>query len=173
MKKRNLGIMVLLSIVTLGIYLIVWTYKTRKEMVERLQDPKAIPPFWYLFAPLIILIVDIIIFFFLADSYNGQVEGVAVYVGGLIGIICSIALLVIPFFWYYRYFKALHRISAHSDPVLLYVFWVISMVVGLPFWVLLTQNEINKVIDGASQLPQPSGTSGTPPPVTPATPSGL
>ena len=51
MQRRNPLTVFLLSLVTLGIYSLVWTYKTRKELTQELGRPDAIPPFILLFAP--------------------------------------------------------------------------------------------------------------------------
>ena len=48
MKKRNLGIVLLSSVVTFGIYGIVWHVKTKGELVKRGGD---IPTCWLIIVP--------------------------------------------------------------------------------------------------------------------------
>jgi uncharacterized protein DUF4234 len=49
MKKRSVAAVILLSIVTLGIYTLVWHVKTKNEMVSHGAD---IPTAWLLIVPI-------------------------------------------------------------------------------------------------------------------------
>lgn len=157
MKKRNLGVMVLLTIVTFGIYVIVWLYKSRKELTTTLGNPKAIPPFFYLPAPILLMVVALMVSFLAGyNDHGGGTNNIAVnllvILAGFVGIIGVIA---IPFWWFYKYFQAVHTLTRYTDNVLLYVIWILcAFLVPLPIWMLLTQNDINKFIAfGPGQTP--------------------
>jgi len=49
MKKRSVAVVIILSIVTLGIYTLVWHVKTKNEMVAHGAD---IPTAWLLIVPI-------------------------------------------------------------------------------------------------------------------------
>ena len=49
MNKRSVAAVIILSIITLGIYAIVWFVKTKNEMVEQGAD---IPTAWLLIVPI-------------------------------------------------------------------------------------------------------------------------
>lgn len=55
MKKINLWIVLLLTIVTFGIYGIVWIIKRRAEMIRAYKQ--VIPHWWWLIAPLVVFAV--------------------------------------------------------------------------------------------------------------------
>ena len=50
MKKRNIVIIVILALITFGLYSIFWYFMTRKEMVSRGAD---IPTAWLVFVPIV------------------------------------------------------------------------------------------------------------------------
>jgi hypothetical protein len=146
MQKRNPWIILLLSIVTLGIYTIYWLYVTRKEMVAVLNDKKAIWPVSVLAAPLAVILALIV----LQLVINGA-EGAVVASFFLVSAIAMLALLVLPFIWFYKYSNAIAKVSHHTDHVTLYVLWIVLNFVGVGFiWLVLAQNEMNK----ATEVPQ-------------------
>jgi predicted nucleic acid-binding Zn ribbon protein len=49
-KERNIGMCILYTIITLGIYVIYWFYSTKNEMVELGAD---IPTFWLAIIPIV------------------------------------------------------------------------------------------------------------------------
>jgi hypothetical protein len=103
MKKRNPFLVLLLSIVTLGIYALYWLYITRKEILQYAENKNAIWPVSYFLAP----ILAIVIIFPLAllnqgDSpVNKAVQALVFLVGGA----AVIGSVVIPFIWFYKYSK--------------------------------------------------------------------
>jgi len=61
MKKRNPLAVVLLSIITLGIYDLYWLVKTKKVLNEKTKHH--IPSIWILIAPIIIILIGYILIF--------------------------------------------------------------------------------------------------------------
>ena len=166
MKKRNLGIMILLTFVTLGIYTMVWIYKSRKEVTTILQNDKAIKPFIWLLAPLLILIALFFIIFLVNFISNSDSNTVGTVVTAF-GFLAVLGTFAIPFWWFVGYFKAVHAATGGNDFSLLYGIWVISFLVGVPIWILLVQNDLNKKIDQLNGV-TPVGMPGAPTP-----PAGL
>ena len=56
MKKRNLIAFIVLSMVTLGIYIIYWLYKTRVALIAENGKESSIPPLSYVYGPLLVLL---------------------------------------------------------------------------------------------------------------------
>jgi hypothetical protein len=149
MKKRNLGIMVLLTVVTFGIYVLVWLYKSRKEITNTLGNPQAIPPFFYLLAPVLLVTVAFLVSFLAGyNNHGGGTNNIAVnLVVILAGFVGIIGVIAVPFWWFYKYFQAEHMLTCYTDNVLLYVIWILcAFLVPLPIWMLLTQIDINKFL---------------------------
>ncbi len=71
MKKRSIWKMLVLSIVTLGIYQLYWYIKTRREMMALDPKVKILSP-WLLVVPALIVIASFIIFFvsMVSDAAN-------------------------------------------------------------------------------------------------------
>lgn len=67
-KNRNMGLQVLLVIVTLGIYIVYWFYQTASEMKEVVKDPEAKPTLWtiLLFVP----VANIYSYFMYSELYE-------------------------------------------------------------------------------------------------------
>lgn len=150
MKKRHVLAVLGLSFVTLGIYVIYWLYKTRKELLHFLPDKKAIPRVIILFIPVFAMIGVVIgtgiisaALTFESPAYN------AVWIATLILIILSVlAACVVSFWWFYRYFRAVEAVTQGNDAMLLYTLWIILTIIGFgPVWVLIVQNDLNKFIE--------------------------
>jgi len=70
MKKRSIGKMFLLTIVTLGIYRLYWFIKTRSELMARTKIK--IPSPWILIAPALVLIAIVIaVISSTSNTYSG------------------------------------------------------------------------------------------------------
>ncbi len=155
MKRRNPLTVLLLSLVTLGIYMLVWLYKTQREIVAELQDKKAIPPLTILFSPLFAMLGIAIVTVFVKAITNGQ--------GGwgvtttMIFVLLFIIALIVPFFWFYKYAEAVHLLVPQTETSYLYVLWVVMNLLGVGFvWPLLVQTELNKYIDRQNDAGLPS-----------------
>jgi Domain of unknown function (DUF4234) len=149
MKKRNIFAVFALSIITLGMYMIYWLYRTRLDLTDRLQDRKAIPPVFILFMPLVAIIalavVTAILSLIAPDAEGVIVAFTIVYILGIL------AAIVVGLWWFYRYFQALHKVTQGTDPIMLYVLWIALSWMGLPVWVIVVQNDLNKYIERGGQ----------------------
>lgn len=155
MKKRSLPVILLLALVTLHIYVFFWLYATRKDLVRQAGNPKAIPRLIWLFLPAIVFIVVLLAgaLTSLSGAPGNSIVKASAFLVGPLGII---GLFVIPLWWFYHYFTVLHKVTQGSEPVLLYVIWIICLFVGfLPVWMLLAQNDINKAADRLTQASSP------------------
>jgi hypothetical protein len=151
MKKRNIAIMALLTIVTLGIYVPVWLYRTRQEIMRHTSRSKAIPPFILLLLPYLVLFVLLGISLATGSDASSSIFNSLILL--LAGPVAIIGMFVIPLWWFYRYFTAVHEVTHGTDGMLLYVIWVLCVfIVFFPVWMLLVQNDLNKT---AAQLDTP------------------
>jgi drug/metabolite transporter (DMT)-like permease len=164
MKKRSILTICILGFVTLGIYMLVWLYQTRREIVKTLNDPKAIPPFWVLFAPLLVLLV--VVAAVVTSGGNTPLSNIPAL---LIGVVTVPAAILIPYWWIYKYSHAADRITQGTDPMLLFVLYILLYATGLGFvWMILVQNDINKYLENSGHAaPPPSAPSVPQQPYTP------
>jgi hypothetical protein len=160
MKKRNLFVVLVLSFITLGLYGLFWLYFTRRDILRFLPDKKAIPSFWVMAAPVLILLglatLALIINALSTRSGGNPINGVLL----LVGIPTSFATLVVPFWWMWHYFKAVYALTAKAGQTgtevwVLYLLWIASILVAVPVWMLLVQNDLNKLADQLA-APQPA-----------------
>lgn len=145
MKKRNPAAVLLLPIVTLGIYVIYWLYATRKELIARTGDRYSIPPVSLLFAPLLLIVTMVIFLFALSDS--NPADTTATLIALLVVITAVLAILILPLWWFWKYSQAVVSVVKGMDLAQMYVLYVVvAWAFGLmPVWMLLVQQELNKV----------------------------
>jgi hypothetical protein len=169
MKKRNLAVIVILGIVTLGFYDLYWTYVTRKEMVAR---GARIPSFWWLASPVILLtIITGILFGLNFTVRNGSADTVnsAIVIFNIVSVLAGAGavLVIIPYaiYWYYQYSKAVEwltqgRLAAGNSLAILILTYIFN--VGF-VWPAIVQNYFNELqpIAYPPQAP-PMSASGDP-----------
>jgi Domain of unknown function (DUF4234) len=187
MKKRSVAAVIILSLVTFGIYYMVWVYKTRKEMVAKGQS---IPTFWLLFAPVLILVLIGFLQFFVrfvlsqsaspdAGPNDALYRGVSVF-SSLAGVLAVLAIFPATIYFFYKYCKAVEAVTRGSASFgFTFGLWAVLTVFSLAFvWPGLIQDSFNKLADTpptgplppAPSLVDPSGqtpsqpASGTTPP---------
>jgi hypothetical protein len=146
MKKRNPAAVLLLPLVTLGIYAIYWLVVTRRELLQRSGQPKAIPSVWLLFLPLLLLIALVAGSF--AAQYAGSARIAVTIVLVLTGITGVIGIIGVPLWWFWQYCKVLGQQSG-TNPSEHYVFFVvIGYIFSLtPVWMLIVQQNLNRIAD--------------------------
>ncbi len=150
MKKRNIGLVLLFSFITLGIYVIYWLYIIRKELLPFAHNKNNFPRVLWLFLPWLLLISLLLLMAVLTasmpDSGSTFVGIVAIFTSLVIfgGIIAGI---IVSFWWFYRFFKGIAEVTGGTDPMLMYVLWILFNLMFGPIWTLLVQNDINKFID--------------------------
>lgn len=155
MQTRSLLQMVLLTIITLGIYQIYWLYKTREEMVQKgLQIPNIL----ILFAPYIALGGMFVLLFiqnFVFSSVDGGGAptqlGLIVFLIGALGVL---AMLPIFFYWFYKYCKAVESVTDGFFPFDMNYFMLVLMsIFGIAIiWPVIVQYYFNRVAAAGQQI---------------------
>ena len=166
MKKRSPIIVLLLSLVTLGIYHIYWLYITRKEVSYKLQNQVPSWPLVVLFSPFIVILLIVLLY---ADLSSVGVEpnsGInSLYF--LVGSLAVLALIIIPFIWIYKFTKLISALTPQISNSL-YLIWVILAIFGVSIiWPVIVQSHLNGIIDG-QQPEQPALPPSAPPATTSA-----
>lgn len=179
LRKRNLLVVLLLTLVTLGIYYLVWLYKTRKELLSVNDDKNAIPSFWLLFLPCLaffILFIPLI-----AVSPDDMSDAAAAFLG-IFTILLAVGTIALNLWWYYRYCQILTKVTKGMDVTTSYVLFIVLNFFSVGFvWIMLAQNDINKAIENGDDTltqkpvepPYPTFPSENTPPsaaIAPATP---
>lgn len=149
MQHRSMVKMLLLTIITLGIYQIYWTYQTRQELVSQGQN---VPRFIILMAPLLailgmtLLLVINAFVFSQTDGGNGLVLFNAL--SFLIGIVAFVAAIPITFWWFYKYCKAAEQVTAGKLTFdLSYVLFIVTAFFGVTYvWPFIVQYNFNEVV---------------------------
>ncbi len=155
MQRRNPLTIFLLSLVTLGIYSLVWTYKTRKEMITELGQPQAIPAFVWLFVPWLVMAATGIIMAFFQAFNGGEMQPAVAVIGVMLVIASFLAAFILPFFWFYKFSEAVHALVPETETTMIYVLWVVMWVLGFPLvWPVIVQTELNsKYLDRKLGMP--------------------
>lgn len=157
MKRRHILAVLALSYLTLGIYTIYWLYRTRLDLLQHLPDKNAIPRVIIMFIPWLAVIGSLIVAFILSailrqNDPDSVAAGVVAILSVIIMIAGFIAILIVSFWWFYRYFQALEQAVQGNDAMLHYTLWVVFTLFGIgPVWVVLAQSDLNKFIDNSYQ----------------------
>lgn len=162
MKKRNPIVVLLLSLVTLGIYDIYWLAVTKKELNQKTKVHT--PTLWMIFAPPLIGTVVILITFLLRKptvTNSAAIVGLHVSGGNILVIIVYIlmilAVLPLSLYWFLKFSKAVNeytsgRMSTGLSFVLLWLLHFIGVAV--------VQDSFNDTNDNVAMAgfnqPQPS-----------------
>ena len=157
MKKRNLAVVILLSIFTFGLYDLYWLVVTKNAMNERNTRTK-VPSIWTLFLPVAVFAVIMLIEVLLsAANKDGNV--ILNIITILLALAATIGLIVFPFIWLFKYCKAVSEYTnGHvSAAVAFLLLWFLRFI-----GVAVIQDAFNDTIDGVG----PGATAQTPyPPV--------
>jgi NADH:ubiquinone oxidoreductase subunit 5 (subunit L)/multisubunit Na+/H+ antiporter MnhA subunit len=158
MKRRNLAFVIIVSIITLGIYSVYWLVQTRKELVRKGQD---VPSLWIVFAPLLSLIIvalaQVIVHLMLDNSNpsSGAIEAVNA-VSVIIGIISVIGVIPMIFYWTWKYCVAVENVTDRAlSTVINFVFAIILTLIGVGFvWPMINQYYFNQLSeDSKHEIP--------------------
>lgn len=109
MKQRNLIAVIILSIVTLGIYDLYWLVATKNELNRRTDI--RIPSVWILFAPVIVM-VGLLIAGLVATAATHGDPNVMRLINILFILVYVIAILVmipVGFYWLLKFSKAVNH----------------------------------------------------------------
>lgn len=135
-KKRNVAAVIIFSIVTFGIFYVIWMALTTKELRKNTQS--APNPNW-LFV-LLLPIISLLIGFFLVGSVERleQMES-GIWIGIGIAII-NLVVGIIMFVYYWKYSEAINELSGFSSAGLFLLFIFL-----FPVAQGIAQSKLNKV----------------------------
>lgn len=145
MKQRNIWGILLLNVVTFGIYELFWTKSTRDELVAKGQD---VPRFILLFAPFLAMVALLtagLIAFSSSDNDTAEASiNIVLALGMLISVFAAIGIAI---WWFYRYSKAVEVVTKGQISFgMAYGLWWLLHFFGVSFiWPLLIQDGFNKV----------------------------
>jgi membrane protease YdiL (CAAX protease family) len=100
MKHRNIVTVIILSLITLGIYDLYWLASTKKELNARTRVH--VPTLWLLFSPILLFLPMIIILL----ATRGIDQSVTTIISIVLGIVVVIGVTVVPVYWFLKYSKA-------------------------------------------------------------------
>ena len=144
MKKRSIGKVLLLTILTLGIYRLYWFIKTRSEMmaIANVDIPTpwifAIPFFGYFFG-FILLIVS-------AGNSGASIFAMLLFYAMIF------ASFIVAALWLWKYSKAVEVIT--NEKLSFALSLLILLVVPDGIDILIMQDYFNKVADAGPTVPQ-------------------
>ncbi len=141
MKQRGVMTVILLSIVTLGIYDLFWLYKVKKELNAKTNVHT--PTLWLLFAPALVMVLGIIIGMVMVvanstptDAYaTSSTPSIAANVIILVSYTFGFLVVVpVTFYWFFKFSKAVSQytnggVSTAVTFMLLYLLRFIGMAV--------------------------------------------
>lgn len=150
MKNRSVAKVILLSLITLGIYTLFWLNATRKELIEHGQK---VPPLKILLAPFIVLIgvpiLQIIVHFSITDNGSGSpdlassLNILSLAIGG------GVMLVFVPVavWWFYKYCSAVEVITDGQTSLSFSLCLIIGLTFfGLSFvWPGIIQDGLNRL----------------------------
>jgi hypothetical protein len=153
MKKRSIPAVILLSLITIGIYSLYWLIATRRELITR---GGKIPSIYLLFSPFILLlgvaILQLIALLVLSTHMSADTistpTGSGLFEALTIGLGVLIAITAIPItiYWIYRYCQAAEAVTkGRVSAGLSFTICIILNMAGLGFvWQAVLQDSYNK-----------------------------
>jgi hypothetical protein len=155
MRKRSLAMVVILGLITFGIYQLYWLISTRKEMVQR---GAYVPRVLILFLPLIALAVLALLQLLLQVGFSAvSAEGAPTATGPHIleifmvtfAILAAIALIPVTFYWIYKYCQAAERVTGGQITTnFAFAMYALLTIFGVGFiWPAIVQDTFNKLSD--------------------------
>jgi hypothetical protein len=144
MKHRSVGKVLLLSIVTLGIYRLYWFAKTRQEMMSLNRDIKIPHIVWYI-APLVFVVAAVI--FFIASGALAKDEAQAmtgVQIAALV-VFYGAIFLVAPLtaIWLWKYSQGVETVTDEKMNFAVAMLILLAVPDGID--ILIVQDAFNKV----------------------------
>lgn len=157
MQYRSLVKVIVLSLLTLGVYQLYWLYATRKELTQKGYQ---VPPLFQLFGPVIFLFLAIVITGFLSDGSSASVSSKPEFAYGLMLIVllvASLAIIPVALYWFYKYCKAVEAVTGGRTSFgLVYALLIAFALLGVGIvWPLIIQDGFNKVADAEPKPDSP------------------
>lgn len=147
MKKRNPLVIVILSIITFGIYDIYWLYVTKEELNAKTKQH--VPSIWLLFSPIILIIAGVILLilgsanahtvtstpiysngFTTTTTSTVGVNGGEYFAGVGLVVLSCIVFTIISMIWFYKFSKAVNEYTSGkmTTAVTFLILWLIHWV---------------------------------------------
>ena len=145
MKNLSVIKVIILSLITLGIYTLFWLRDTRKELVDRGQN---VPPVKVILAPVLVLFVVILLQFVAHTALQNNVANKGLnFLSVLIGPIVVIAILPLTVWWYYKYCKAIEVVTQGQTSLTVSLgLLVVLSIFGFSFvWPGIIQDGFNRL----------------------------
>jgi len=151
LHERSVVEVVVLSIVTFGIYQLYWMYITNKELGESKQD--VVPVKWFII-PVVILVGMIIIAatLLIIGAVLGKESdvGTAIAATGAVFMFLTYTLFLPAFFaiygywiyWLYKFSQAIDKLT--KEKVQFLVTFLLGLLVGGIIWTAITQHLLNE-----------------------------
>ncbi len=157
LKHRNIIVVVLLSVITLGIYDLYWLVSTKKVLNERTKVH--VPSIWLLFAPVLVLFVGAGGMYALAVTGTHLGGNSANIIVLIVEFVAVIALIPITLYWYYKYSKAVSEYTSGrvSTAMSFLLLWLIRFI-----GIAVIQDDFNGMVAAGTQ-PSTPGTQPTGP----------
>ena len=143
MQNRAVWKVIIFGLITLGIYDIYWLYKTRLELVAR---GNKIPRVINLFIPFFTFLLALGLLMATRSATSDDIITRVVNILTILIVCVSVlALMVIPFIWFYQYSKAVHNVTNGTTSLTLsYLLWILMNFVGVSFvWPGIIQDGFN------------------------------
>lgn len=139
MKKRNLIAFILLCLLTCGIYLIYWIYKTRLAFIAENGNEASVPPLSYVYGPLLVLVAVAVILFWFGDS-----DAVAI-LSTVVAMSAAITAIIMGFVLMYRLCIVSGEIFKTNDGVSIFWLWIVGTIfAAVPLGPVLIQYNMNQ-----------------------------
>jgi hypothetical protein len=151
MRNRSIAWLIILSIITLGLYDIYWICSTRNELVKKHQNVPS--PLWII-TPLLGLVlvafVQIISHILLVNTGpnnpNALVGALNVF-SATVGFICILAVIPYSIFWLWKYCEAVEAVTKGKMTTgFNFAICLLMSIFGIGFlWPPIVQDSFNKV----------------------------
>jgi hypothetical protein len=177
MKKRNIAAVMIYGFITLGIYDLVWLYKTRKELIAR---GAKIPNFALLLTPILAAAIALIALLIIGitqsndsvvDTSQTTTSVISIMVM-LAAVLATLASIPIVFYWLYKYSEAVEHVTrGQTTTGFSFGMALVFYFVGVSFvWNGLIQDAFNKLEEPAvPTTPSPQSDQPQQPPAAPPT----
>ncbi|HTE58139.1 MAG TPA: DUF4234 domain-containing protein [Verrucomicrobiae bacterium] len=145
MKYRNPVIVILLSIITLGIYILYWLYDTRKEMV---QKGIKLPAVWVLLVPIPVSIAHVLLTSFVSlflNEASGAYHLVNLVLFPILATLVVCSIIPLTLWWVWKYCAGVQAATnGHLTRGAAYKVFCLLFLFGIGFlWPMIIQNYFN------------------------------
>jgi hypothetical protein len=153
MQKRSISVVLILGLITLGIYPLYWLISTRKELIQRGAH---IPPVILLIAPYIFMAVIAMVQLVVTIMFalNSPADGTPTSLGPpgfealtiWLAVLAFIAVIPISLYWMYRYCQAADQVTKGRVTVSFsYPLSIVLAIFSVSFvWSAIMQNAYNQ-----------------------------